>query len=139
METISWDESFSVGVREFDEQHRRIIEIINLLILDSAGDVRGEAISETLTRLTKYTQEHFRAEEEFLAEHGYPDLAVQRDEHIAFRKRVVVFCLDTMVQRPEVPEDLLLYIKDWWVKHIQMEDMQYRAFLQKTQAVNPSE
>lgn len=129
MGKISWDRSFSVGVAMLDEQHKRIIRVVNLLSSHREAEVHDETISEALTRLTKYAEEHFKAEEELLAEHGYAGLSAQRESHAAFRRRMVEFCRDTMARQETVPAALLHYVKGWWVNHILKEDMQYRLFL----------
>ncbi len=131
MEKITWDKSFSIGVRKLDEQHRRIINVINLLFLDPDKGVRSEAISEALIRLKKYAEEHFRTEEDLMEAHGYPDLAAHREEHAAYMERVADFCIDTMKDRPEVPEELVLYVRGWLVDHILKEDMKFSTFLKK--------
>lgn len=112
MKKITWDQSFSVGIAMLDEQHKRIIRVVNLLLSHREANVHDETISEALTRLTKYAEEHFKAEEKLLAEHGYPDLPAQRESHAAFRRRMVEFCRKTMARQETVPAALLQYVKD---------------------------
>ena len=64
MEPIEWTDSFSVGVALFDEQHRRLIDMLNKMIEDPAADTRSETVADVLTDMTRYAQEHFKAEEE---------------------------------------------------------------------------
>lgn len=129
MERIAWNESFSVGVGLLDHQHARILGVVDLLLSHPGADVGDEVISEALTRLTRYAQEHFQTEEELLAEHGYPDLGAQKAAHAAYRRRLVAFCGETMAAMPSLPEELLLYGRDWWERHILQQDMKYRSFL----------
>ncbi len=129
MERIDWNPSFSVGVELFDRQHARIVDMINLLISDPGATVRSETISELLDRLTKYADDHFRAEEELLEEHGYPGLARQKAEHNAYRIKIVALCQDTISHEDSVPVELLTFMTDWWIEHISKTDMQYRPFL----------
>ena len=129
MEKINWSPSFSVGVTMLDEQHERIVDVINLLLSDSQATVRSETISELLNRLTSYSRGHFREEERLLEEHGYPELARQKEEHKTYRIKVVAFCQDTTAHQDSVPADLLQFLRDWWLSHILESDMQYRSFL----------
>ena len=131
MEKIRWDESFSVGVAQIDEQHKGMINMINLLLAEPEADVRSETVSELLTRMTKYAGEHFETEEGLLAEHGYPELAAHREEHLAFRKKAAGLCFDTMGGRTSVPADVLNYLREWLTQHILTTDMRYRPFFKE--------
>jgi hemerythrin len=129
MERIDWNPSFSVGVKLLDEQHKRIVDMCNLLISDSEATVRSETISDLLDRLTKYAAEHFRTEEQLLEEYGYPDLARQKVEHKAYRIKIVEFCQSATIHEESVPAELRKFLHDWWIDHILNTDMKYRSFL----------
>ncbi len=131
VEKIVWNSSFSVGVATLDLQHKRIIEMINRLISSEDLSVSSETVSDLLTKLREYADAHFRAEEEVLAEHGYPDLATQKAEHLEYRRKYVTFCRDTMAKNDAVPEALLAFLKQWWTEHVLVSDMEYRAFLEE--------
>ena len=103
--------------------------MINLLISDPGATVRSEAISELLARLTDYANDHFRAEEQLLEEYAYPDLADQKEEHKAYRLKIVALCQVTISHEASVPAELLKFMNDWWVNHILETDMKYRPFL----------
>ncbi len=129
MKEISWDSSFSVGLESIDLQHKEIIKLINTLITNSEATVRSETISEVLTRLTKYAGEHFRSEERLLEKYGYSDIEDHRQEHNAYREKIVRLCVATMAEVNNVPDELLLYLREWWVKHILESDMAYKSFI----------
>ena len=112
-----------------DEQHKRIVDMINTLISDHEASVRSETISEMLDRLTKYARLHFREEERLLEEYEYPDLTSQKKEHTAYRIKIVTFCQATISYEDSVPAELLKFMHDWWVNHILKSDMEYRSFL----------
>lgn len=128
METISWDSSFSVGVARLDEQHKRIIGMINLMISAPDNTVKSETISETLTRMTQYAEEHFVTEEQLMEDHGYPDFLAHRDEHREFWKKTETLCMDTMQEHTDLPVDILEFLRGWWNQHILTTDMKYRTF-----------
>ena len=129
MEKIVWNPSFSVGVARLDEQHKNIINMINLLRSRPEVDVRSETVSELLTRLTRYASDHFATEEQLLVEYGYPELTEHKEAHTAYRVKLVALCQDTMYHNASVPDELLRFLGDWWVNHILGADMRYSAFL----------
>ena len=60
MPRIEWSESFSVGVAEIDEQHRRWVELINKLhdaIMDKK--VSPEMTDKILSEMIDYSHFHF--------------------------------------------------------------------------------
>ena len=125
---FEWDPTLSVGVRLLDEQHKQIIAMMNLLLSEPQANVRSETVSEVLSRLTAYAAEHFRAEEQLLEEHGYPDLERHRREHQQYRYQVVLLCQGAMFHDDTVPEEILRFLCDWWKNHILGTDMKYREF-----------
>ena len=129
IEKIKWDESFSVGVLKLDQQHMRILAIINLLVDQQEQEFNSRVIAKILADLTNYAHEHFGMEEQLLAEHGYPDIRTQREEHHEFRKKLAHFCDEAIIRDKLVPTQLFEYLKNWWVDHILEKDMKYRSFL----------
>lgn len=128
MEKINWDDSFSVGVKKLDEQHRQIIGIINKLIDTTTVSVDSELISDTLTEMRQYASDHFETEEHLLTEYKYPDYKSHKEHHIEFRKQAANFSMDTLQYKRAVPAEILRYLKEWWVNHILNTDMKYKAF-----------
>lgn len=66
MDTIEWNENLSVNNLIIDNQHKKLIEITNNLILQSNANVYSEIINKTLSELLQYTKYHFHAEEKEL-------------------------------------------------------------------------
>lgn len=128
MEKITWDESFSVGVRDLDEQHKQIIIMVNTLIEMNDTKVDSEIISDTLTKMTQYATSHFNKEEQYMFEYGYPEYSFQRKQHQEFKKKTVNLCMETMVHNVTVPTEIFTYLRSWWTNHILKEDMKYKQF-----------
>ena len=131
MEPIAWIEGFSVGVALFDEQHRRLIDMLNRLIRDPDATTNSETVSDLLTDLTRYAQEHFNAEEDRMTEYGYPALEEHRRQHDAFREKVARLCVATVEGEASVPQDLLAYLQRWLIRHILQADMAFKPFFEQ--------
>jgi hemerythrin len=128
MVPIYWTEEFSVGVRKMDEQHKKLIAMINRLIKEPEADTHSETISDLLSDMINYAREHFRDEEALMSEHGYPYLDRQTEQHTGFIKKTVDFCSATEVGVDIVPQAMLGYLKDWLIHHILEQDMKYKPF-----------
>ena len=122
----TWNDTYSVGIREMDEQHKRLLAYIGALgeLLATRDD---ELMHELLARITDYGREHFEAEERLLEKHGYP-LAGQRAAHEQFMEWMAETnykAIDGTLGLPETHD----YLKRWWTTHILGDDMQYKEFL----------
>jgi len=128
MEPIVWTEGFSVGVSEMDNQHKKIIAMINTLIKEPKATTNSITVSDLLSDMIQYTQEHFQNEEALMAEHGYPLKDQQSEQHRTFIKKTVDFCSAVEAGVDIVPQAMLDYLKNWLVHHILEQDMKYKPF-----------
>lgn len=131
MDKIIWNDSLSVGDAIIDSQHRTILELINRLIDNRKETVASPLISDVLQAITTYATEHFRYEENFLEKLDYPEIAKQREEHKQFKLKVAELYDATYLEVAEIPEVLLIFLKEWWLNHILVEDMAYSKFISK--------
>ena len=124
MDSLKWDESYSVGDARLDEQHKGLIRLINRL-----GS--GAPVPVVLDELQIYVDEHFRDEERMLETAGYPDLAAHKLQHAAFEE-----WLETSRQACRSGEVVGLlrdsissYLKTWLINHILVSDKAYAGYL----------
>ncbi len=128
MKTIDWSNEFSVGVKEMDDQHKKLISMINRLIKEQKTLTDPKTIAELLTEMTDYAQTHFRAEEYLMAEYGYEQKAQQEKQHQAFIDKTMAFYSATDLGPNILSTALLDYLSIWLVEHILKQDMQYKEF-----------
>jgi hemerythrin len=122
---IVWSPDFSVGVREFDRQHRQIIDVINRMLASRETAPHSEPVSEALDQLSTFANEHFKDEEAFLTARNYSALEEQRTSHRHFRRRTVELCQMAIGQSPSTPVQLLAFVRGWWLRHILEADHRY--------------
>ena len=127
MEKVIWDETFSVGVEVIDEQHKKLIKMLNTMIEAENTSVNSEIISTVLTEMRQYASEHFALEEKYMLEYGYLDYDSHKAQHKEFLKKVSMLCIETMHQSKTVPTEILEHLKLWWTTHILKTDMQYKT------------
>lgn len=128
METISWKDEWSVGVAQLDIQHRKLLDMINRLIVEQKTLTDQETVAQLLTEMMDYAREHFRAEEYLMAEYGYDRKELQEKQHQAFIDKTNGFCSATEVGPNILSTALLDYLSGWLVTHILEEDMKYKPF-----------
>ena len=83
MVAIEWNSVFETGVREVDDQHRRLVSHINALqnVLDAPDPA---VIEHVLESVIDYTLYHFAFEEALLEGSDYPLLDAHKRVHARF-------------------------------------------------------
>ena len=84
---IKWEDKYSVGISMIDEEHKKIIDIINNATYTQQHN-RQEDISGILTEMTVYALEHFETEENYMINFKYNDYKSHKDEHINFSNMI---------------------------------------------------
>lgn len=81
MALIAWSDKLSVQVRQFDEEHKKLIVMVNQLH-DAMKEGKGkQVVGDVLNGLISYTKNHFAAEERLMKAHAYPDYEQHKKEH----------------------------------------------------------
>ena len=131
LEKVVWNDSYSVGVPALDDQHKKLVGLINRLADCHAASNCGSsgAFHEVLSRMFDYSQVHFKAEEDHLHRIGYPQLAEQKIEHAAFVGKMASFSM-AAAEGAQDAAAVHRYLKAWLLSHILESDMQYRPFVE---------
>ena len=126
---INWNETYSVGNTEMDNQHKKLIDIINELF-DSFKEGKAEAIlSEILDKTIDYANYHLDSEEKLLYKFNYPQKEEHEKFHNEFREKTKELKEMISSKSEDIHYNLLNYLKDWWLNHILVEDMKYSKFI----------
>lgn len=125
---IAWQNIFSVNIKEIDEQHKKLIDIINELY-DSMKIGKGKEILEnTLDKMIKYAQTHFTKEEEYMTDYKYPEYKAHKGEHKKFVKKVLTFQKDFKGDKLALSSDVMEFLRNWLINHIMETDKKYAPF-----------
>ena len=121
---IKWEDKYSVNVSIIDEQHKKLIDIINKAITAKQHN-NPEALSEILYDMTIYAQEHFKTEEAYMKEFEYPEYQSHKNEHTDFCIKALVYGNRETKGDYQITDDILEYLQQWLVGHIQITDKKY--------------
>ena len=130
LDKIIWSEDFSVGCEALDEQHKKIVELINILIVHHNASVHSETIAYVINELMLYSLHHLEYEEKLLEELQYPEFPQHKEDHSKYKGKVVDIVLKVSKDNKETPVELLEFLQEWWSNHILKEDMAYKPFLE---------
>jgi len=129
--TVLWNEKMSVGVRQFDEHHKKIIDLIHNLSAAKQEGMSREEIYSVISELSSYVHYHFIAEERMMRVYHYPDTINHIREHRFFTGRIEHFAKSYSSGSEGIQDEILDFLKDWFIKHIIGSDMKYGMFLSK--------
>lgn len=131
MDLITWDTNLSVNVAEIDRQHKQLITMINELHNAMRERKTGDVLEGIISGLIKYTRTHFATEERYFDQFGYPETGTHKAEHVAFVKKVSDFKTGFDSGKILLSMEIINFLKDWLIKHIQGTDKKYSPFLNK--------
>ena len=123
-----WDDSYSVGIKKLDDQHKRLFEIINDLNRLAVEKSTSKTYREVMDKLVNYTLYHFRAEEELLRKYEYPFLDTHAWEHEKFKERVQVLYTRCVSEDYECVNQVLEEVVDWLHNHLGKTDGRYGEY-----------
>jgi hemerythrin len=124
MALIAWKDEYSVGVAEFDEDHRQLIEIINALHDAFQNNTATKRLEEICDELITHTIVHFGHEEAQFE--NYPRAPLHRQMHKKLKQRIEDYRSE--IGTASAVESAKL-ITDWLAHHINGEDKTFGAWL----------
>jgi hemerythrin len=124
MALITWRDSYSVKVPSIDEQHKKLIDLINRLH-DAMSSGQGKAVlGGVVAELVAYTRTHFTYEESLMSRAIYPQLTAHRAAHRSLIEKVGGFTAQVGADATTTIE-MMTFLRGWLMEHIQKEDMAY--------------
>lgn len=131
---IKWDNSYNTGVEDIDEQHRILVNTINEASEKLALDSSLESLEAITKDLLSYALYHFETEEELMAEHNYKAYSQEEydthmKQHRSFSAQVVAVRESIKSGKPIEKEELINFLTNWLINHINKTDKKLGAFL----------
>jgi len=117
-----WQEDYSVGNDELDNQHKYLFELGN--------QIQAAGITEAKTyvmALYKYIREHFQLEEDHMKSMSYPDLESHRNLHNNLLSDLNVIT-DDFFEKSDSFEKFKAFFYNWLIDHILQHDKKYFKF-----------
>jgi len=126
MSFFEWDSSLDVNVEEMNEQHRKLIGLMNDLHQKSEQGEAKEKLIEAADSLIAYTQKHFDDEESYMESIGFAGLEAHKRLHdnlmTELRRLADEF---SNSDRNTLDDEFLTFLKTWLSTHIRGIDTKY--------------
>ena len=122
---IEWDDKYSVGISIIDNEHKKLIGIMNKAIAARQHSNNSEEIIEIINEMNKYALTHFADEEAYMVQFNYPDYEQHRKEHQGFSIETMAFLDSATKGDCQLACEILEHLKNWIVHHVQGTDRKY--------------
>jgi hemerythrin-like metal-binding domain len=126
---VEWHDSYSVGIEAIDNDHKKLLNLINQLQTAAHYQTDPQYEREAFDALVDYTKTHFKREEELMEANGYPTYAAHKGEHEAMIAQVNEMLQRYQAKPHETIEEAVQFLKKWLVGHINGTDQGYSQFL----------
>jgi len=131
---VVWKDSFSVGVKKIDDQHRALIRITNSLYMDSFDRTKTkEAFVKALKGLFNYTKAHFKTEEDMFEKTNYPEITEHKKQHYELLLGVVDKAKRLDSGNQSQCRGLIKFLVDWILNHVAIHDRAFGDFCSELQ------
>ena len=122
---IEWKDKYSVGISIIDEEHKKLIDILNKAIFAKEHKDKIEETKEVLGEMLEYSHKHFSTEEAYMIKFNFPEYQFHKNEHHDFTNKTIASYNKLVRGDYQIANELLEYLTQWLVNHIQVTDRQY--------------
>lgn len=123
MKDIVWDGVLSVGVDEIDEDHRKLIDIFNVLNHAVADGESPEYLAAVVEELINCTVWHFSHEERLMLKYAYDETEEHKTEHRELIRDAKQLQQEIYQGQEGLTEKHIEYLERWLTEHIFTSDM----------------
>jgi len=127
---MPWTSELATGVKFVDEQHRKLVDMINGLYAAMKAGQGKSTLEKLLDGLAEYTVYHFGAEEKYFDQLKYSETGPHKKIHEELKGKVMDFINKFKSGQANVSMELMNFLKDWLENHICKTDKRYvKTFL----------
>lgn len=115
-----WNKNFETGVEKIDEQHQKLVEILNRLAFHLIHSSSEIVLDSVFDELVEYTNYHFKSEEEYWSEYLKNDSWFSNHEkmHKSFVNKVITLKEQTNKSKNDAVQEIVSFLTHWLAFHI---------------------
>ena len=129
MAFIDWTKKNEVGVKEVDDQHKKLFDMLNALHQATANGDEQSVLMGILDELIEYTVYHFQTEEDLFEEFDYPDYLEHKTVHDDLTRQAVELQQKFREGSATISFEVLDFLNSWLVDHTIGMDKEMGPFL----------
>jgi hemerythrin len=132
---VTWNPAWETGIHQIDEQHRQLLAQFEGLLAGIHMNQADAQIPGLISFLADYVDTHFLAEEFHMKATKYSGFAEHKAIHEGMRARVAQLVDGCRKDPATLTEEVLDYLSDWLITHINEHDRRMAHHIVSTYAV----
>jgi len=134
---IKWNDGLSVGIEELDNDHKKLLDIINKLSEAIDKNVEVSILEEIFISLEKYALVHFNREEAYIQKCAKVNLREHKKQHDSFTAKIPELKQKLLNSKEYInAQEITVFLTDWLVNHIIEEDIPIIGSFDSCKVVN---
>ncbi|MEA3290749.1 MAG: bacteriohemerythrin [Pseudomonadota bacterium] len=129
MKDLVWDNILSVGVEEIDDDHRKLINIFNILNHSVMEGAAADYVGAVFEELINCTVWHFSHEERLMLKYGYEGTEEHKTEHQDLINSVKELQQKFFQVGKLAEKEDLEFLEHWLTEHILGADIKLGSYL----------
>jgi len=124
---IKWEKKYSVGIKQIDDEHKKMVDLINEACESAELMEADEATGRLLQHMREYAETHFLTEESFMKKYNFIPTDNHLEKHRLFSDRV-----EDAIARGKHgtdPYKVFQFLRDWFYGHVMVDDKALGKFL----------
>ncbi|HEY0845868.1 MAG TPA: bacteriohemerythrin [Noviherbaspirillum sp.] len=134
MAYFSWTDDLRVGNSFIDSDHQKLIHLVNQLHDAMAQGHGKDVLGRILGELIRYTQEHFKREEDHMQRINYASYAAHKQEHDKLIREVVDLQNKFNAGNAMLSVQVSGFLRNWLVNHIMKVDKELASAIRQLAA-----
>lgn len=123
---LKWDDDeYGVGIKEIDDQHKKLIELIRRLLKSICYNKGDNRTVKVIDELIEYADVHFSLEEKYFRKFNYEFAKEHVKEHSRFREKMVELRESCSRDRSGTIFEAVNYLGHWFANHLNDSDRKY--------------
>jgi hemerythrin len=133
VEHVKWSNSYSMGIKLIDDQHKGLLELVNELFNHSTGNEDAERLyfKVVIGQAVDYIKIHFATEEKYMLATKFPGYEEHKKAHNDFVLTVVNSAKSFEAGKRLVLCNFSRFLRDWVLGHIGVMDVRYSEYFRK--------
>jgi hemerythrin len=122
---IAWTSSIATGVKIIDQQHRKLLGLVNQLYAAMKSGQGQNVLADLLRDLADYTVRHFDTEDRYFDQFHYREGPAHKKMHEELKAQVADYAAKLKSGEANMSMELMNFLRDWLLNHIAKTDMRY--------------
>lgn len=122
MTPLVFTDNLKFGVAAIDRQHRRMVQIVNHLLIAVTGGALSEAEDRLLDEMVRLAARNFRTEEEWMRRCSYENGALHAESHAHLLQELVSLRDGIFTRHEHLNRKVVFFIRRWLEKHLLHSD-----------------